>query len=88
MSSNYKGNHFARIHQHSYTLNSSSVTYQLYPIFLPDIKLFLKRSGKIDRTREGSSSHLRTDQAEIYEVGFAQELLFRNILHLHVSLVV
>lgn len=56
--------------------------------FFKDIKLFLKRSGKIDRTREGSSSHLRTDQAEIDEVGLAQELLFRNILHLHVSLLV
>ena len=61
-----------------------SVISQLFK----DVKLFLKRSYKIDRSIEGSSSHLRTDQAEIDEVGFAQEFLFRNILHLYVFLMV
>ena len=56
--------------------------------FFKDVKLFLKRSYKIDRSIEGSSSHLRTDQTEIDEVGFAQEFLFRNILHLYVFLMV
>lgn len=56
--------------------------------FFKDVKLFLKRSCKIDRTKEGSSSHLRTDQANMDEVGFAQELLFRKILRCHVFLMV
>lgn len=57
--------------------------------FFKDVKLFLKEVAKLETgQKEGSSSHLRTDQAEIDEVGFAQELLFRNILHCHVFLMV